>query len=77
VTKLNFTQAIILRKRIEAQHNFPVVQLLGTGKEGYLLFISALLVKAEVFSYLVQVAKENKLNLIFEQWYWILIDPSS
>lgn len=77
MTKLNITQAITLRKQIEAQPNFPVVQLLGTGKEGCLLCINALLVKAEVYSYLEQVAKENKLNLIYEQGYWILINPSS
>jgi hypothetical protein len=75
VTKLNFTQAITLRKQIEAQPNFPLVQLLGTGKEACLLCINALLVKAEIFSYIEQIAKENKLNLIFEQGYWILIDP--
>jgi hypothetical protein len=74
---LNITQAITLRKQIETQPNFPAVQLLSTGKEVCLLCINALLVKAEIFSYIEQVAKENKLNLIFEQGYWMLIEPTA
>ncbi len=53
------------------------MQLLGGGKEGYLLCISAILVNALLLRQIELVAKENKLSLIFEQGYWMLIGQSN
>jgi hypothetical protein len=68
------TQAIALRKQIEEQPNFPMIQLLSTIKEGYLLWVKADLLNADNYKYLEQVALENQLSLFFEQGYWVLIE---
>jgi hypothetical protein len=69
-------QAIKLRKELKIT-NFPRIQLLGTGKEGYLLCISAILVNALLLRQIELIAKENKLSLIFEQGYWMLVGQSN
>jgi hypothetical protein len=69
-------QAVNLRKELQIT-NYPQIQLLGTCKEGYLLCISAILVNALLLRQIELVAKENKLSLIFEQGYWMLIGKSN
>jgi hypothetical protein len=65
-------QAMKLRKELQIT-NFPQIHLLGTGKEGYLLCISAILVDASLLRQIELVAKEKKLSLIFEHGYWMVI----
>jgi hypothetical protein len=72
---LNITEAITLRRQIQEQPDFPIIQLLSTFKEGYLLWIKADLLNEDHYKYLEQVALENKLSLLFEQGYWVLIEP--
>jgi hypothetical protein len=72
---LNITQALTLRKQIQEQTNFPMIQLLSTFKEGYLLWIKAELVNGDHYKYLERFALENRLLLLLEQGYWVLIEP--
>jgi hypothetical protein len=69
-------QAIKLRKELQII-NFPRMQLLGTCKEGYLLCISASLVNSLLLRQISLFAEENKLSLIFELGYWMLIGQSN
>jgi hypothetical protein len=73
-TRLNIIQAIALRRQIEAQPCFPMVQLLSASKEVCLLFIKAELVNVVHFRFMGQVANENNLYLHFEQGYWVFME---
>jgi hypothetical protein len=67
------TQAITLRKQIENQHNFPI-QLLSNGKDGYQFWIAEELVDNSIYLSLEQLASENKLSLVFDQGYCIMVE---
>jgi hypothetical protein len=68
---LNLIQAINLTNKIK--QSLPHMQLLGGFAEGYALCVKADLVTCEYFNYLKLVARENKLDIFFEQGYWMLV----